>query len=396
MKYQKGTKVKHQNGSEIEIIEVLGSDLIYTCSYCSKDLELFPEGVFKTARSIINNGGRSCLCSKKPQLDENKNKIRVERVCLEKGYKFLGWEGDYISDRTYLRLHNPSTGNTWKTTNLYSFLQGTSDPSITRKPKREDSVHIDDFMRTGKFLEGTIFRRTNLGSLWEYTCPVCSVDAYVDAEVCSGTWVREDYTFKNGSKPCRCSPNYRYTKEQRLFQLNNLGRKDCEKILDVFSGAVYWICNGGHNCKTSTRNFLKMRGCMECYNINKTESHSRLFGYYNNRKYESDYLYLVIDSEDTSYFKIGRSFYPEDRIRRICRETGRDLKVSKIFKGTHNDVFRCEQKVLKHFKDSRIVKEYSTECLLLETFEDVVTFLNSEEALQQSDLVKVLSSLGKK
>lgn len=125
LKYNIGDIVTHKHSGSV--FTIVGrqkrSVLFYKCNVCSKDKELFPDGVFKSYVSILNKGGCSCGCGVKPQWTEYQNIIRVKRSCKEKGYKFLGWTDTYIGDKTYLILENLSTGFRWDSTNLSSFLQ---------------------------------------------------------------------------------------------------------------------------------------------------------------------------------------------------------------------------------------------------------------------------------
>jgi len=116
-------------------------------------------------------------------------------------------------------------------------------------------------------------------------------------------------------------------------------------------------------------------------NINKR-------GLYLNKLCEKDYMY-ILDIEGADYFKVGRTFYPDKRLKentsRIKKVLGEDTKVTQIglYSGTHSVVYSTEQ-MLVGMNDSCIFKNYrpkehygSSELLLNSKLNEVIEILDS-------------------
>ncbi|AUR92230.1 meiotically up-regulated protein 113 [Vibrio phage 1.170.O._10N.261.52.C3] len=95
-----------------------------SCSICSLDIELSPEGSITSIKSSLDRGHAPCGCSDKPNWSKEQYMVKIQRECLEREYTFKGFVGDWKGKNTYLRLYNPVTGNTWGTTTIDSFLNG--------------------------------------------------------------------------------------------------------------------------------------------------------------------------------------------------------------------------------------------------------------------------------
>lgn len=187
---------------------------IFECSKCSLDEELFPYGTIKTVyANVARKGQMPCACSGGYRYSEDQNIIRVGRYCTNRGYKFLGWYGDYNKDKSYLKLYNPRTCNTWVTTTMNNLFKGYGDPvearqNITEASTKPDEEHINAFFSTGVYNENSTFQRLD-GRSWRFTCGNCE-NAYV--RCLSG--------FKSGKDPCGCSgkgSGYNKTKPANLY-----------------------------------------------------------------------------------------------------------------------------------------------------------------------------------
>ena len=71
--------------------------LIFSCSKCSKDSELWPLGSIRCLPCEIKRGIPPCGCKKSIVYKEHQNRIRVKRKCESLGYEFLGWDGNYTT-----------------------------------------------------------------------------------------------------------------------------------------------------------------------------------------------------------------------------------------------------------------------------------------------------------
>lgn len=169
-------------------------------------------------------------------------KVECETIA-KPGITILGWVGEWKGIRTKLRLVCPVHGE-FNNTSINNFLRGMSCPMCGRERTREgsltpDDAHVKGFMSTGKFKEGTIFKR-NIHKIdhrgrypyWDYTCPVCSDDEYVRAGVCNGVFTALRSHLKKGILACRCSVVYNYTKSQWEYRL----AKECKSRGYVFIG----------------------------------------------------------------------------------------------------------------------------------------------------------------
>lgn len=343
-------KYKRNNGHKVYSIN---------CSICSKDEELWPVGSITSSLQDLKRGRCPCGCSKRKTYSEHQQFLRIGRMCKDIGYIFHGWDGEYTGIKTYLKLENQVTGNKWNTTTLDSFLMGRRDPSVSKNilkeiSKRPLGKHIEDFLSTGRF-EGFIFNKSEkltssgYARYWNVICPKCSNDEFVIAGVCSGIFTALDSSLKKGNLPCRCSKNYRYTKDQYELMI----KKICSEEDFVFIGwdkkfngkKTYfsWVCDNGHNCRTTVDNFLgKNVRCRECY----IESGSGN-GYYKNRKDEQDWLYLQMSSD---WIKCGRTFRIKDRIIENSNSSGYDLYEIAVYTGSHKEVFKVEQEIRNYME----------------------------------------------
>lgn len=110
----------------------------------------------------------------------------------------------------------------------YSLLNRAASPVLNRKSptRKPESRIVPSFLKTGNFIDGTEFFRcgefSNAGiPMWKYRCPVCSIDKFVKAGLCSGVFgpnVAGKYQL--GRLSCRCSKNYRWTQQQLEYKIN--------------------------------------------------------------------------------------------------------------------------------------------------------------------------------
>lgn len=383
LKYNIGEVVVHEHsGSHFTIVDRHQKGvLFYKCSVCSEDAELFPDGIFKSYVSILNSGGSSCGCSIKPQWSEQQNIVRVTRVCKERGYTFLGWSGNYIGDKTYLSLENILTGFRWESTHLSSFLQlKGGDPNqrsieCTKSLTIPDDIQIKSFMSTGKYHNDCKFYRST-SDKWVYECPICSIDEYVQAGVCSGKWERTSHEWKSGVLPCRCNPSCVYTQEQWDYRLNKVSSERGHIFLkyDKPSRTVHWMCILGHEHTSSVNNYITGIDCNQVSSYKNSMDTKIKFGFYPNRKDEKDYLY-ILTKPNSNIFKIGRSFTPVKRCDNINREYNLDYGIFKLYSNTHKNVHKLEQEVLYKFNSFRKRTTYTTECLSNEVLNKVINYI---------------------
>lgn len=171
------------------------------CDICSLDSELFPENSITSELYNLKNGNLPCGCSKFPKWSEQQMRIKIQRICHERGYEFHGWVGDYKGNKTNVGITSPLGYS--KSQIIARLLRGEGCPlerlvkiGISKR-KTEEEV-IQSFMKTGAFLPGTKFERSfknsNPSDFWIVSCPLCGDSA-------------ESYrsNLQKGKMPCSCS-----------------------------------------------------------------------------------------------------------------------------------------------------------------------------------------------
>lgn len=399
-----GLEITTPKGGILKVISIEKQGrCLCACSICSEDKELFPEQTFSVKRYRLLKGSIPCGCTK-IKWSEAQYKVKIKRRCKQTGYVFGGFVGKFKGHTTKLKLFNPVTGNRWETTSLQGYLNTKTVDPVEGKilnrlgSQKTDEYHINNFMSTGKFIEGTIFGRSDnkdkngCYSYWGYKCPVCSYDEYSEDGTCSGVFIGSQTHLKNGKLSCRCARSYRWSIEQQESKI----RKALVGCDSIFTGWVgkwkgdltkfEWICYEKHICKTSVGKFLSGQRCKICAEA------SNSFGYYEGRSKEVDYLYIY-ELKDLPYIKIGRTFNPKVRMRdnslRISRFYGEDFKLEikqTLFSADHLSVYNKEQYLLGNtsgspFSDYKVKIEDgygSSELLYKEALHLVIENLNND------------------
>ena len=189
-------------------------DRIYEvkCHECSKDPEMFGNGIFKTHRTMILKNIEPCGCSTSVRYTESQYVLIVQRLCQKMGLTFIGFNGDFKRVFTKLELHCHSCGNNWNSSTITRLKGGVSCPycahvvGTSKRFGKDDSHFVNMFRETGKFPAEYDFVRVspstgnNKEDMWECYCPTCSVDEYVQAGLCSGKFLTHTETLKRGGK----------------------------------------------------------------------------------------------------------------------------------------------------------------------------------------------------
>lgn len=158
---------------------------VLSCSTCSKDQELHGDGLFQSSKSNLLAGTLPCGCSPKHHYTEEQNKIRINRICEERGVKFLGWSGEYKTKSGYtkLLLECPAHG-VFDTSYFGNMMKKTGGTQCSRCiGKKPDEYFISRFKELGKYHESVEFSRNerldNRGTntYWNINCPICGVTA---------------------------------------------------------------------------------------------------------------------------------------------------------------------------------------------------------------------------
>lgn len=330
---------------------------ILTCSVCSKDTELWPYGSITSYKSGLKRGDCPCGCGKHPYWTRDQWVIRIKRECAIHNYKFNGFV-EFKGVFSKLCLENLLTGHKWDTTKANDFFNGHGDPIegaklTTLSVTKPDASHIGEFYKAGFSAENMFKRNLELEdnngthSFFDYLCPVCSFDEYVEAGLCSGIFSTRQSDLKKGHSSCRCTSKYRWTRPLREYQIRKLcleGEstflcwKYSENSFNIDS-VFYWRCKKGHLCETTVNNFVNSgRRCKTCSDL------AADWGYYPDRVNEADNLYLLLfKSKYETFIKVGRSFDVANRIKDFLKYY--DVEVLTTYQSNHQTIYDTEQDI---------------------------------------------------
>lgn len=180
-------------------LSVKNKTVIVKCHKCSQDPEMYGEGLFKTTLHNLRIGRRPCGCSKKVKRTIQQYEILCERACKTRGIGFVGF-CEWNNNKTKCKLMCDKHG-LWETTIIMSLLADDGRGCPVCNSRKDDSVMIESFMRSGKFPQDTKFwrseRKRNSGGqiYWHFECKNC--EALVEATCDS---------LQRGVTSCLCNP----------------------------------------------------------------------------------------------------------------------------------------------------------------------------------------------
>lgn len=159
--------VYHREGKgDLTVKESLSvGKFIVTCSVCSQDKELWPYGSLVVTKGNLLAGKVGCGCSSHPKWKDWQYSIKISRILKNYGFLFLGFHGEYKGRKSKLRIYNPSNKVCWVHSGVDNLIaKGVMCPLDLRQSrvdlvKVDDSLHIKDFLATGVFTDGTVFKR---------------------------------------------------------------------------------------------------------------------------------------------------------------------------------------------------------------------------------------------
>ena len=117
------------NEGRLEVVGIIGKtksgNAIFkvTCTACSKDPELFPEGYFVSTKCHLVNGKIPCGCSKKPEWENWQYLILARRIGEKKGFIVHGFAEPFKNAHTKLNLECLKDGHKW-TASIDSVING--------------------------------------------------------------------------------------------------------------------------------------------------------------------------------------------------------------------------------------------------------------------------------
>lgn len=290
-----------------------------TCSTCSLDTELYPEGFTSCTKSLRKNSV-PCGCSGNYKWNKEQYRILVERKLLSLSDSVtFSFQGDgKVSGKTFVCIgckEHPMQTKRVKMSRILSevfTIPCTECNRLSNISETKDSEIIRKFYEAGDFkgykFTRNFVRRGENGSLiyWDYTCPVCSNDKYVQNGLCNGIFTAQIHSIREGSKSCRCSGVYPWTKEQRAFQI----KEECDNGTKEYQ-TVYSQGGGGLMPK---------------------------------RLEDKDFLYILLCKDNASEFiKVGRSVDVDERIKALSKKSGTDIRCIAKYTSTHFQIYGLEQ-----------------------------------------------------
>lgn len=153
------------------------------CSICKEDTELYGDGRFLITKNKIRAGRIPCGCSVSTQWTQAQWKIRIKRECAIRGYKFIAHDPTTKGKNGYCYLESPSGEIDCVIIN--NFIKGQDTKSLWKKKisvanTKPVEDHIEKFMKTGAFAEGTTFEKCldkvdhqGWKTWWKVSCPTC-------------------------------------------------------------------------------------------------------------------------------------------------------------------------------------------------------------------------------
>jgi predicted GIY-YIG superfamily endonuclease len=190
------------------------TQFIVKCDVCAADPELYGCGLFTAKINSIDGNKYPCGCGRSYMKSKEQYEVLIKRFCADKGYEFIEFVGEFKGADSTVSLRCKKDGTTW-TKWLSNLWQGANCPSCGKKKMAatltldEDRVNRE-LLSTGKFLEGTTFRRTTNPdehmSVWYVNCPSCSKD---------GKEFRTRlFALRRGSVSCLCRPSGGFDKSK--------------------------------------------------------------------------------------------------------------------------------------------------------------------------------------
>jgi len=321
---------------------------------------------------------------------------RVLERCKDKNYTFLGFAGGaYQGAVTKLNLSCPKHDQ-WSTTRISDFLRGRGCPSCGRESTtnslfKNDSTFIDLFEKSGKFLSGTRFwkseRQTPAGeqSYWNYNCPCCSSDEFVKNGLCSGIFEAYSGSLQLGIKACRCSANYAFTEQQQVYRINSLLSTTPDYKFLGWDGSyvgrttrMQMSCVNHPNWYTNYGDLSKKHGCPACarrgYNPSK-----------------DGYLYVLkaVSLGGRGFTGFGISNVPKRRMAEHRKNLSRDgfsIDDYSIFKTDGDEAPEIERRIKQNFKlYSQDISGFVTEATSPEHYLEVRAFIEKHSRRLPSD-----------
>ncbi len=344
-----------------------------TCTECSKDKELFPDGYFVSTKYNLNADKKPCGCSVY-KWEDWQYLIIIKRLGAGR-FIVHGFAEEFNGQDTKLDLECLKDGNRWQSTSITSVINGKSgcpeckNSGTAKRCKLDNAIAMDNCslicQEMGYTVIGFVNGYKNAKSRFEYICPKHGRQN-----------VKYSDFFYKGSRCNYCAKD-RVAALYRLPEDVALGR--CVFICREMNYEPQWFPDGYKTQKSyfeyvcpvhgkqsiSYSNFVHNGNrCMGCSKDRHRELRNGN-GYFPERKDETDFLYVL--NFNDKFIKVGRSFDVNERIKdlRIPSMSGiRNIKKLRIFTATHQEIYDYEQELHKELRERNFQYpvSWSTEC----------------------------------
>lgn len=218
--------------------------------------------------------------------------------------------------------------------------------------------------------------------IYNLHCNICSKDKVLWPH--GSITASKGNVIKNKAISCGCHDKVSYKTFQWEIKIN----EHCNKYCPDYK-LHSWI--GGNLTFDSKLVFEKSGELVKKYTTEKFLAATELFkdkgsyGYYWERSDFKDYLYISV-IEGLDYFKVGRSFEPERRLKENTRRINKyynyefEVETSYTFSSDHKTIFNLEQLLVGIDRDSLYILDRpedtygSSELIKNEYYEEVVEF----------------------
>ena len=292
---------------KLEVVGIAGKDkwsvalFKVTCTECSKDKELFPEGYFVSNKSNLKTGRKPCGCSKKPEWEDWQYLILASRAGEKKGFIVHGFAENFKGKDTKLNLECLKDGHKWVTS-------------------------IDNIINTGT------------------GCPKCAgtlkLSEQEALQKCIDICKEMDYDvigFADGYKNNRS--RFKYVCKihgEREVSYNN-------------------FVNKSQKCGVCAKN----------ENIRRLREDGNGNGYYPERKDETDFLYVLnFDNKFIKVGRSFDVDERIKGLRTASKVPKKKIHKLRIFTATHQEIYDYEQELHNELKERNLqyYVDWSTEC----------------------------------
>lgn len=323
-----GRQFPTRKGGIISVISFAGSrsgSLIYlvSCSICNEDSELFPS-LIETSKSELNRGGAPCGCAPVHRYQRFQYEILASRHAKAKGLSFLGFVEPYTGSSSKCMLSCKKHGE-WSSTIFIALARKCGCPQCSFERNinlrtQDDESLTSDLIESGSIPSGSKIKRlpdkdsTGRVRKCDYFCRACSVDEYSTHLLSNGWFKSQIGDLKRGILPCRCAPNYRWSKKEREYQINKImGNLDfvgweSECARPNNGSKIILSCKTHGLFVTGMETFINVgTSCPGCAQKGFDQT-------------AEGYVY-ALRSDCGGYMKVGISNYPEERVSFLAKVT---------------------------------------------------------------------------